>query len=163
MLNVLCSKTLEQARMMVLEEEELRIMKVQQKEYDEIRNAELIEAQRLEAAELRRKQELERRRIQQKARKEERRAAHRKYVARVMSKKYLVGLRDNALQGLVDQGMLVEPIDMVMHESIMPWVLDKMADFLNDEDFIDINADDVVRDAFELGKTQHKEAIEAEY
>jgi hypothetical protein len=44
MLNVLCSKTLEQARMMVLEEEELRIMKSQQKEYEEIRNAELIEA-----------------------------------------------------------------------------------------------------------------------
>ena len=44
MLSVLCSKTLEQARMMVLEEEELRIMKLQQKEYEEIRNAELIEA-----------------------------------------------------------------------------------------------------------------------
>jgi hypothetical protein len=55
MLSVLCGKTLEQARMMVLEEEELRIMKVQQKEYEEIRNAELIEAQRLEAADLRRK------------------------------------------------------------------------------------------------------------
>ena len=55
MLNVLCSKTLEQARMEVLEEEELKIMKSQQKEYEEIRNAELIEAQRLEAAELRRK------------------------------------------------------------------------------------------------------------
>jgi hypothetical protein len=30
--------------MMVLEEEELRIMKDQQKEYEEVRNAELIEA-----------------------------------------------------------------------------------------------------------------------
>lgn len=49
--------------MMVLEEEELRVMKTQQKEYEEIRNAELIEAQRLEAGELRRKQELERRRV----------------------------------------------------------------------------------------------------
>ncbi len=29
---------------MVLEEEELRVMKEQQKEYEEIRNAELIEA-----------------------------------------------------------------------------------------------------------------------
>ena len=44
MLNVLCEKTLEQARMEVLEEEELKIMKWQQKEYEEIRNAELIEA-----------------------------------------------------------------------------------------------------------------------
>lgn len=44
MLNVLVRKTLEQARMLVLEEEELRIMKDQKKEYEEVRNAELIEA-----------------------------------------------------------------------------------------------------------------------
>lgn len=44
MLNVLVSKTLEQAQMMVLEEAELRVMKEQQKEYEEVRNAELIEA-----------------------------------------------------------------------------------------------------------------------
>lgn len=44
MLNVLIGKTLEEARMMVLEEEELRVMKHQQKEYEELRNAELIEA-----------------------------------------------------------------------------------------------------------------------
>ena len=53
MLNVLCSKTLEQARMEVLEETELEIIKSQQKEYDEIVNAELIMAQRYEASELR--------------------------------------------------------------------------------------------------------------
>jgi hypothetical protein len=55
MLNVLVRKTLEQARMLALEEEELRVMKEQKKEYEEVRNAELIEAQRLEAAEERRK------------------------------------------------------------------------------------------------------------
>ena len=63
MLNVLCERTLEQARMEVLEEEELRIIKAQQKEYEEVRNAELIEAQRFEAAELRVKQETQRRAI----------------------------------------------------------------------------------------------------
>jgi radial spoke head protein 3 len=53
MLNVMCSRTLEQARMEVLEEEELMLVKAQQKEYEEVRNAELVEAQRFEAAELR--------------------------------------------------------------------------------------------------------------
>jgi hypothetical protein len=57
----------------------------------------LIEAQRLEAAELRRKQELERRKVQQRARKEERKAAHKKYIARVIAKKYMHGLKENAL------------------------------------------------------------------
>ena len=51
MLNVLCMKTLEQARMEVLEENELTIMKKQKKAYEQVRNAELIEAQRFEAAE----------------------------------------------------------------------------------------------------------------
>lgn len=44
MLNVLIQKTLEQARMMVLEKEEQRVLQSQQKEYEEIRNAELVEA-----------------------------------------------------------------------------------------------------------------------
>ena len=53
MLNVLIEKTLEQARMEVLEEHELAIIKMQSEEYQEVRNAELVEAQRYEAAEAR--------------------------------------------------------------------------------------------------------------
>jgi len=142
--------------MEVLEEEELRIMKIQQKEYEEIRNSELIEAQRLEAGELRRKQELERRKMQQGARKEERKAGHKKHVARIMAKKYLLGIRENALRALKDQGLLVEPIDKVMHEDVVPWMLDKMMDFLKDEDFIANNVDEVIVDAFKMGKAMHE-------
>lgn len=98
MLNVLCMKTLEQARMEVLEEEELRIMDEQKKEYEEIRNAELIEAQRFEAAEARIKAEQDRRKVQQKARKDQRRLAHQKHVSRVKAKKSMLGLRERALQ-----------------------------------------------------------------
>lgn len=64
MLNTLVSKTLEQARMLVLENDELRIMKEQKKDYEEIRNSELLEADRLEAAEIRRQEELNRRKTQ---------------------------------------------------------------------------------------------------
>jgi len=56
---------------------------------------------------MRRKQELDRRKVQQKARKDERKAAHKKHVARVMAKKYLVGLQGNAMRALRDQGMMV--------------------------------------------------------
>lgn len=94
MLNVLCSKVIEQARMEVLEETELKIIKSQQKEYEEIVNAELIIAQRFEAAEERCKEEISRRNIQNKARKEEKRAAHQKLNARSIAKNYLTGLRE---------------------------------------------------------------------
>jgi len=46
-------------------------------------------------------------------------------------------LKKNAMKGLVDQGMMNEPLEIVIHENIMPWLLDQMADFLVDEDYID--------------------------
>ena len=97
MLNVLCTKTIEQARMELLEETEFAIIKSQQKEYDEIVNAELIIAQRYEAAEQRFKEENERRKIQNKARKDEKKAAHQKINARTITKGYLSGIREQAM------------------------------------------------------------------
>jgi hypothetical protein len=43
------NKILEQSRMEVLEEEELKLMKQQQKQFEKTRNAELAEMQRLDA------------------------------------------------------------------------------------------------------------------
>lgn len=115
MLNVLCLKTLEQARMEVLEETELEIMKTQKKQYEEVRNAELIEAQRFEAAEARVKAEKERRANQQKARKQERKNAHQKHVSRVVAKKYLIGLKDHALSTLAGMSMLNAKLECDLH------------------------------------------------
>lgn len=44
--------------------------------------------------------------------------------------------------------MLIEPIEQVMTENVMPWVLDQMADFIDDEEDQELTADDVVKDAF---------------
>jgi len=83
-------------------------------------------------------------------------------VARVLAKKHLVGLRENAMRALKDQGMLAHPLDMVMEESVMPWVLDQMGDFLGDEEYQNLNLEDVVRDAFEKGKADHLKSIQKE-
>lgn len=130
MLNVLCSKTLEQARMEVLEETELDIIKSQQKEYEEIVNAELVIAQRFEAAEQRCKEEGERRAVQDKARKEEKRMAHQKINARNIAKSYMSDLRLEALQELSVMGVLVPPQSRAMEEEVMPWLMDKIMGFL---------------------------------
>jgi hypothetical protein len=58
LLSVLLSKTLEQSRMEVLEEEEIREMKAKQRFFEEYRNREFSEVEALEDAELRRKQEI---------------------------------------------------------------------------------------------------------
>lgn len=133
MLNVLCSKTLEQARMEVLEEEELKIMRDQQKEYEELVNADLVIAQRYEAAEQRCKEEIDRRAVQNKARKEEKRAAHQKVNARQFSKNYLSGLREQALGQLSAMGVLVAPNNRAIEEEVMPWMYSQIMHFLEED------------------------------
>lgn len=69
-----------------------------------------------------------------------------------MAKKYLTGMRENAFKSLKDQGMLNVPIECVLHENVFPWVLDKMVEFLYEDDYIGINVEDIVRDAIEMSK-----------
>ena len=64
-LEVLVGKTIEQALLEVMEEEELANLRVQQRRFEELRNAELVETQRLEEQERRHREEKERRMKQQ--------------------------------------------------------------------------------------------------
>lgn len=57
MLQVLVGKTMEQALLEVLEEEELARLRAQQRAFQELRNAELVEVQRLEEQERRHREE----------------------------------------------------------------------------------------------------------
>ena len=64
-LEVLVGKTVEQALLEVMEEEELANLRTQQRRFEELRNAELVETQRLEEQERRHREEKERRMKQQ--------------------------------------------------------------------------------------------------
>ena len=161
MLNVLCEKTLEQARMEVLEEEELKIIKQQQKEYEEIRNAELIEAQRFEAAELRVKQEVDRRGVQQKARKAARKAAHQKYVARVMAKKAMTNLRYDAIRHLNDIGMMNNPLEKELESDVLPWLIEKMQGFLSKDFGLQIVTEQVVNEGIHRQRIEHANTLQS--
>ena len=56
-LEVLTGKTVEQALLEVMEEEELANLRSQQRAFEELRNAELVEQQRLEEQERRHREE----------------------------------------------------------------------------------------------------------
>jgi hypothetical protein len=58
-----------------------------------------------------------------------------------VAKKYLVGLKDSALNDMVASGVIVRPIEKSLHESVLPWLIDKMSGFLNDEQSIDLNVE----------------------
>lgn len=64
-LEVLVGKTVEQALLEVMEEEELANLRAQQRRFEQLRNAELVETQRLEEQERRHREEKERRMRQQ--------------------------------------------------------------------------------------------------
>ena len=57
-LSVLCNKLMEQSRMEVLEEEELRVIREQQGHFEKLKHAATLEAQRLENEEQQRQMEI---------------------------------------------------------------------------------------------------------
>lgn len=53
-------------------------------------------------------------------------------------------MKDAALKQLIDQGLLVRPVEKSLHESVMPWLIEKMTGFLQDDDSIDHHVDEIV-------------------
>jgi len=159
MLNVLIEKTLDQARMEVLEEHELQIIKEQSEEYQEVRNAELIEAQRYEAAEARIAAEIQRRGVQQKARKEERIAAHSKHIARVVAKKHLEGLRERGLEHLQGVNLLENKLEAQLQERVMPWLFQKIDMFMAQDEQIAKNTHELVETGIREQQKHHAQRV----
>lgn len=57
----------------------------------------------------------------------------------------------------------MKPIEHVLHENVFPWILENMINFLQEDDFVDINSDEIVRDAFQSSKAKHRESVENQY
>ena len=122
-LSVLCGKTLEFARMEVLEEEELRVMKSQQQHFNELNKTELSDAQRMEQMEQRKLQEFERKKALERERKKNKIAAHRKVCARTLAKQYMSTVSKCSFQYLKDVGYFVEPFQTnVLESNVLPWL-----------------------------------------
>ncbi|EOD35803.1 hypothetical protein EMIHUDRAFT_252544 [Emiliania huxleyi CCMP1516] len=110
LLEVIVGKTIEQAMMEVMEEEELASMRAHQKHFEQIRNAELAEAQE---AERRRQEEKEARIAQEKQRLEREKA---------------VSAKSAVTQSLTESGFFYDPLEAEVREQFVPWLLDAMDD-----------------------------------
>ena len=51
-----------------------------------------------------------------------------------MAKKYLVGLREGALQCIGDMGLLQPKMECDLYEDVLPWLLAKRDEFLGDQE-----------------------------
>ena len=110
-LSVLCGKTLEVARMEVLQEEELSEMKRQQEAFAKMRANEESEIKKMEEAEEKRLEAYTAKKSLEQNRREAKKIAHKKVVSRILSKNYMSAIKFNAFSGLRDVGMFRDRFD----------------------------------------------------
>eukprot|EP00347_Sterkiella_histriomuscorum_P006020 403354377 len=162
-LSVLCGKTLELARMEVLEEEELRVMREQQKHFDDVRTAEHLEAQRMEKSELQKKQEFERRKQNEREKKKNKIAAHRKIVSRQIAKQFSHSMKDHAYRHLADVGFFTNRFQVnVLEQNVFPWLTKKTAKFVLALETLGKFPDELMMSYFDESEEQHKITVEQE-
>eukprot|EP00126_Sphaerothecum_destruens_P007060 Sdes_comp19663_c1_seq1m11510 len=119
-LEVLVGKTMEQALIEVMEEEELASLRDRQRAYEELRNAELAEAQRLEEAETRRREEKEKRLLQEKQVRKQEEELTAKLAARSFGHSYLAGLIPSILENLTTHGYFYDTVEREVETEFMP-------------------------------------------
>ncbi|XP_042603067.1 radial spoke head protein 3 homolog isoform X1 [Cyprinus carpio] len=129
-LQVLVGKTIEQALLEVLEEEELANLRAQQQVFKEIRDAELVEVQRLEERERRLRVEKENRIKQQKAVLEKEKETADKIAARAFAQQYLSDLLPSVYSNLKDCGYFYDPVQRDIETGFLPWLMEEVTSTL---------------------------------
>ncbi|KAM4817247.1 radial spoke head protein 3 homolog [Urocitellus parryii] len=126
MLEVLVGKTIEQALLEVMEEEELANLQASQHAYEEIRNVELAEVQRLEEQERRHREEKERRKQQQWEIINKHNETAQKISARAFAQRYLADLLPSVFGSLRDSGYFYDPIERDIEIGFLPWLMNEV-------------------------------------
>lgn len=138
LLSVLCGKTLEQARMEVLEEEELAEMKRKQAQLENLNKLEAADIKRLEEEEAFRLKTHEAKKNLQRQKKATQKLAHEKMVSRTISKQLLTTLKSNAYGQLADVGFFYNKFrDVTLRTDVLPWLFEETEAFLEE-----LNAND---------------------
>lgn len=129
-IEVLVGKTVEQALLEVMEEEELANLRTQQRAFEENRNAELVETQRLEEQERRYREEKERRMQQQREALLKEKETAEKIAAKAFAQSYLSDLVPSVFSNLNEQGFFYDPVERQIEANIIPWMLDAAEEVL---------------------------------
>ncbi|KAI6657647.1 Radial spoke 3 protein [Oopsacas minuta] len=146
-IEVLVGKTVEQALLEVLEEEELSALREQQRQFEQKRHAELVETQRLEEQDRRRTHEKEKRMQQQREALLMEKETAKKIAARAFAKSYLTDLVPSVFDALTAHGYFYDHVEREIVEDFIPWLMGEVKQDLTNS----INArrmlDDLIMDA----------------
>ena len=105
-LEVLVGRSLIQARMELIQENERSIYLKHKKNYEQLREFELINLQRQEAARIRREEEKNRRENQKEERRKINIITQKKLVATLFAKRTIVPLKNNCFNHLLETGVM---------------------------------------------------------
>ncbi|XP_048457447.1 radial spoke head protein 3 homolog isoform X2 [Rhincodon typus] len=125
-LEVLVGKTIEQALLEVMEEEELANLRALQRDFEELRNAELAEVQRMEEKERRHREEKKRRMAQQQGVLKKEKDTSDKIAARAFAQTYLADLIPTVFSTLRDNGYFYDPVERDVEKVFLPWLMEKV-------------------------------------
>ncbi|NWI57430.1 RSPH3 protein, partial [Calyptomena viridis] len=129
-LEVLIGKTVEQALLEVMEEEELAHLWARQRAFVELRNAEFAELQRLEEQDRRIREEKERRRLEHLEKLRKQKETTEKIAARAFAKRYLADLIPSVFSNLYDSGFFYDPIERDIETKFLPWLMSEVEETL---------------------------------
>ncbi|XP_015117126.1 radial spoke head protein 3 homolog [Diachasma alloeum] len=125
-LEVLVGKTIEQALIEVLEEEEQTALREQQRRFLELRAAEKAEQQRLEEEERRLREEKDRRVKQHEKAVHEQQETEERVAAAVLLTGYIAELLPAVLEDLKMSGFLLDEIRGDIEEGFVPWLMNEV-------------------------------------
>ncbi|XP_031345318.1 radial spoke head protein 3 homolog isoform X2 [Photinus pyralis] len=165
-LEVLVGKTIEQALIEVLEEEELAALREQQRRFLEIRAAETAEAQRLQERERRLQAEKQRRMLEYEEGLQYQKEMEERIAAAVLMQGYMADLLPSVLEGLEEEGFLADNVKKDLDESFMPWLMKEVTTELQEmvssrDVLIDI-VREILENRAELYKALNTEKLEEE-
>ncbi|XP_064563021.1 radial spoke head protein 3 homolog [Zonotrichia leucophrys gambelii] len=148
-LEVLVGKTVEQALLEVMEEEELSQLWSHQRAFAELRNAEFAELQRLEEQDRRIREEKERRRLEHLEKLRKQKETAEKIAARAFAQRYLADLIPSVFNNLHDSGFFYDPIERDIETEFLPWLMSEVEEELQKKVLGRIMLDSLIRTVVE--------------
>ncbi|CEM33003.1 unnamed protein product [Vitrella brassicaformis CCMP3155] len=124
-LDVIINKTLEQAQTEVEEEEEMKSLLIYKEEWRERKVAVLKEQQKEVERERKRMEEKNKLMDANRKRVAREKEAMRKVEALEISNRYLRDLADTALTSLAKSGAFPDPVEIVIEQTFLPWVVEE--------------------------------------
>lgn len=158
-LQVLVGKSIEHARIEVIEEYEGAILRKHKERFQQVKEAELMETQRLEEARLRRNSEVDRRMMQMRLAKTANVNEEKRELSRSFAKGFLSTFKRDTLRMLSDLGALRRPVDLSVGMNFAPKLYSQIHLNMQTHQDHQESLDEVINGSMSDLSAVHKQAI----